>query len=1698
MTIPTQFNPADANTPSGLTPSLALADINGVPATGTGLAGAVYVPGSPIRSLDDAVAAAAGTPDLTFTATEIVYGARSSVTTVAEFLDHDAASIVGDGSAFEMGPSALTMSGFVYIPAGIHEIEVVSDDGFSLQLGGVDFSAFSGIRASDATSRVAEFEGGLYELELTYFDQGGGMVLGVAIDGLPVDQSAFYQSVDDFQNPPADVPLVPVEDYHPSYFLGESALETPVADVATNGRDVIEGNGADDVIEGLGGDDELHGGYGDDILRGGDGDDVLDGGRGSDVLEGGAGDDLLISTSDAGEQKIGQLAIDIVTRGDPDGEVDPALQKLAAYADQPLHGDDVLIGGEGADTFLIKPQLNGKKDIIEKHIQEDGSINWAGVAGENNELHDHWVDSFGIDIIADFDASEDSIAVMGHTANVYVEHADVIGDEALESIVTVISNQHGGGGAHAMDLIGQVIVHGDLVEKEDIQTDAGVTYGIVDGFEDLAEALNPAGDAKITMVDGAPVKGYDTRTPSEGANMQTNNGFGTENLGPVTGDPAGAFENANFSEDMLAPGSDGDPLFTETRAPFEQLGTVDVAGQDIDGTDGADLIDMTDTPDPAGLPGALGYWTLGDGAEGAFSDQTGAGEAIKAYTLDENAALLRTDGATEGPDGTPGGALSFDGEDDFAFLAHDPAMSVTQGTIAMWVRPDDLSDESMFVTKDEKNAGDGGHFRLGHTKDGELFLRMAEGDGGSNHSWTSEPGFLTEGSWTHLAVSFTENGVIVYADGAPIPDSAWSAKVGDVATPGVYTEAYLLQNEEPWVFGADQHRTELNDTAQEFATDAEDLRNPLEGAIADFGVWGGYTPEDALSADQVQELFANGPGAALTNPAGAQPMGAGDDVIAGLGGDDEIDAGAGDDMVDGGAGNDTIQGGYGDDHLMGGTGDDTLDGGRGSDLLEGGEGDDVLLSRSDVGEQRIGQLVLDDPSRPNEPGTVSEDYLKLIDWVDQPLVGDDVLVGGEGADHFKFETLINAKKDILVEHAMDNRNIHYHGVAGENKYTHDHWVDHLGIDVIADYDADEDTISVIGHTTQVEVSYGTVDTDGDGVDDDMVSIIRAYSQQGNGGGAHDEDELGYIVVHGDRVEEEDIITDAGAHYGIVDGIDDIQEAVAPTGDTKWIEIDGEMHLGYDTRDIDGNPIADNPEAFSSNQWLLDGEVELDRAVDGDLEAPNVLLADEGGVFGNGNPPKEIPHTDAQAVAEGTWAFSFTANTLGNGNQALFSKDHNGFKDGGHLTAFINDSGDLRVRFQSENDQLQLVDTDIDIEPGEPYHMAFAFSGETVKLYLNGALIDEDVGFPDGMLGNTEDLVLGASTRTRQGEDDNLEWEFDGEISNLVLLDRPIEDVEAVFLAQGGGDVDALNVLYGETGAPNDAPDANPEETPPTDEAPDQDPPADDPADAPDPDPDADAPDPEAPDEDAPEDNPNDEADDAPDMEEPPQDDAPDQDETGPDDPDEEDPEDETPNPETPADPPVDEAPDDQDPEQDPADDPDPEDPGETDPEDAPEEDPSQDTPEEAPEEEDSLGDDPEEAPEEEDPLGDDPEETPEEEDPLGDDPEDTPEDDEIEDELSRLIAMLNDLLDRIYALLGISPPADDDDAEDPDPVIAETNEEEEAEAQTAMCAGDEEADAVASGEVMLSDLLPSTGSMDDPEPGMMPDDEEEEDIAQLI
>ncbi len=1377
--LSTDIEPTELGQIPDLSPTLAVDAIAGIPATGTGLTGDAYANGSKIWSLERLDEIIDNTqPQAGFSMSEVNFYSRQSDTTLAEFLGENGAVTSGDGD-IEMGPSGLDISGYIYIPPGAHTITIWSDDGYRLSLGGVEVSAFEGMRPNEPTAISAQFDGGLYLLDMQYFDGGGGMALRMEIDGLPVDQSAFYAAMSDFTDPPADVPLLDVDAYHPSHTLGLLTLDDAEEINGTDGIDKIDALGGDDTVNAGDGDDMVLGGYGDDSINGGDGDDYLDGGYGSDIIIGGLGDDLIVSRSDGGEQKIAQRYVVPETRP-ADGYVNPEFDKLYGYEDQPLIGDDIIIGGAGRDTVLIAPQINAIQPIIEKHTNSDGTIKWNKVAGENDFQHAHWVDLTGFDYFVDYNKEEDHIAVIGHTANVEVDYVDFDNDGDLESIVTVVSLQHGNGGAHDRDLLGVLFVDGDLVDVDDIQTDNGVTYGVVENYADVAEALHQVGETKMLEEGGVTHHGYDYR--GEG-----------EVFTPPEGDPLDLMDNPYLDQVAAHATSPTEADDVElTRDPFDQLGFVDGEGQMKTGTDGDDVITPDLPPEPDGLPGALGFWSLGASDTGAYADDRGELSAVKAYTLYENQAILRTADTTDGPRaGTS--ALTFNGEDQYAYLAHDDAFEITQGTIALWVRADDLSDDGAIVTKDQRNTGEGGHFRLIQEEDGGLLLRMAPGDGGSNRSWSTTEAILEEGVWAHLAVNFTADGVTVYKDGVALSDDIWTPEEGDVPSPGVYTEAYMLMNAEPWVFGADQRRTDINDTALVFATDDEDLDNPFDGALAEFGVWGGYAPEDVLTPDEITELVENGPGAALTNPSGPQPMYASDDMFDGGAGNDEIDGGAGNDMLNGGAGDDTITGGYGDDKIDGGDGDDVLNGGRGSDFVMGGAGNDLMIAGGDVGEDRAGQLVLyelgvDQPIRPFPDPSIDDALLKLVDWTDQPIYADDIFIGGEGEDHLAVETYINGKKDAIIDNVMtDGRTVHWHGVAGENDRVHDHWVDGFGIDIFGDFNADEDSISVIGHTTNIEISYDTVDTDGDGVDDSVLSLIRAYSQQGNNGGAHDEDELGILAVIGDMVTEDMVETDAGAHYGIVTTIDELQEALAPSDDPSTVTRPDDV-FGYDDRDVEGRPLTSDPLAYSVNPYMDEAKSQFAWKTAQDLGPVELVNSHEGGSF-DGETYVELAHEAGEAQTEGTILISFTADTPGEDHQALYSKDHSNFEEGGHVSIWVDSGGHLKVRYQTTEESYYLRSDD-KIEAGQTYDMAFTFSEEGASLYVDGVLndlSDEGEGFTGGMSGNTYPTVIGASAMHRRDDDPKARWFFDGEIDQVSVIDVEIGPVEALLLAEYGND-----------------------------------------------------------------------------------------------------------------------------------------------------------------------------------------------------------------------------------------------------------------------------------------------------------------------
>ena len=233
------------------------------------------------------------------------------------------------------------------------------------------------------------------------------------------------------------------------------------------GDDDVAGMAGNDTLNGGSGADKLWGGSGNDNLSGGSGNDLLVGGFGADVMNGGSGNDVLLSRSDAGEMVAAQ-----------DGKTQIFATETAAFKAV----NDTLIGGAGGDTFRFEGMVNAKDEIVAKHVNADGTIDWAGVTGENNNVHDHWVDGFGNDTITDFNRAQgDKIEIAAHTAEVKsIEHLDSNGDgKADYSVITVISQQ-GAAGAHDEDLLGTITVHGNLVKASDIKVDNMAVYGAYD------------------------------------------------------------------------------------------------------------------------------------------------------------------------------------------------------------------------------------------------------------------------------------------------------------------------------------------------------------------------------------------------------------------------------------------------------------------------------------------------------------------------------------------------------------------------------------------------------------------------------------------------------------------------------------------------------------------------------------------------------------------------------------------------------------------------------------------------------------------------------------------------------------------------------------------------------------------------------------------------------------------------------------------------------------------------------------------------------------------------------------------------------------------------------------------------------------------------------------------------------------------
>ncbi|MEY8880945.1 LamG-like jellyroll fold domain-containing protein [Donghicola sp. XS_ASV15] len=166
-------------------------------ADGDGLNGALFDVDSTLGSIADYRETIAGTDAaLEFVADELQFSSRS-YGTVQEFVESGGSSISGEGTAVAE-TFGLSMDGFIFVEAGTHTFDVTSDDGFSMTIGGTVVAEYAGLRGSDTThTQIVFSESGFYAIELDYFEDSGGQILEVEMDGALLDEQRLFTALPD-------------------------------------------------------------------------------------------------------------------------------------------------------------------------------------------------------------------------------------------------------------------------------------------------------------------------------------------------------------------------------------------------------------------------------------------------------------------------------------------------------------------------------------------------------------------------------------------------------------------------------------------------------------------------------------------------------------------------------------------------------------------------------------------------------------------------------------------------------------------------------------------------------------------------------------------------------------------------------------------------------------------------------------------------------------------------------------------------------------------------------------------------------------------------------------------------------------------------------------------------------------------------------------------------------------------------------------------------------------------------------------------------------------------------------------------------------------------------------------------------------------------------------------------------------------
>ena len=327
---------------------------------GTGLKGEVFDRGTSFDSIDDLIAqTATKTANYHLTATTVNFGGFKEVSTLGQFLDGKA-SMTDGGADTAMNTIGLRLQGYIWLEKGQHLVNVRSDDGFLLKLGGDELSSFAGNRGFTGTSKTITIEkSGLYAVDLYYFDNTGAEGLRLELDGDPVSAARLYASIDDYKAALAANGPMPSGDLPYAY-------DGPVG---------TTGTGLDKLIQIIGEDVGLRNNISATQIR--------EGAAAADKLNHiivdainatGAMDDGHITVAETYDLsawiRANQLSAFTAAHGDDANMIETGFHKI-----QGDHGASYLLGDSAIDTVMDGIYHIGFDTQWDRFVNEDGNAN---------------------------------------------------------------------------------------------------------------------------------------------------------------------------------------------------------------------------------------------------------------------------------------------------------------------------------------------------------------------------------------------------------------------------------------------------------------------------------------------------------------------------------------------------------------------------------------------------------------------------------------------------------------------------------------------------------------------------------------------------------------------------------------------------------------------------------------------------------------------------------------------------------------------------------------------------------------------------------------------------------------------------------------------------------------------------------------------------------------------------------------------------------------------------------------------------------------------------------------------------------------------------------------------------------------------------------------------------------------------------